>query len=336
MIVCSTSVRSAGCTFLDWSVHFLTGQTDFYHTMRGWGPLSPNPIDRINAHGHKKNHPSGLAKTQQALLQCQQQHNRLTSIYPHPIQNDDAAKDLSIDINTMTSEQWKLVLDYQQVDYNQMLQMCHAHSVKIIVVSISDHLCMYANTVRSLDRMPFYNRSAESADSIHDSIDNIFFKDAIREWQNLGLHDIWDVRERRALKNNLLEWKQQPVDLNFDHYWVDAQNLWYNGEREIPKIIQWLGLTMESDRFNLWVPICQEWQKMQLDTLQFQYNYQHIVDSVVNNWSYSIDLTFEQEVIIQHCLIYQHNLNLKTWQLTKFPNNTQEIHKLLEPNIHPL
>jgi hypothetical protein len=70
--------------------------------------------------------------------------------------------------------------------------------------------------------------------------------------------------------------------------------------------------------------------------LEFCYNYKHIVDSVVNNWYYQIDLTFEQEVVIQHCLIYQHNLNLKTWELTKFPSNTQDLHKLLEPNIHPI
>jgi hypothetical protein len=70
--------------------------------------------------------------------------------------------------------------------------------------------------------------------------------------------------------------------------------------------------------------------------LQFEYNYKHIVESIVNNWSYPIDLTFDQEIVIQHCLIYHYGLNLKTWQLEKFPNNTQDLHKLLEPNIHPL
>jgi len=77
-----------------------------------------------------------------------------------------------------------------------------------------------------------------------------------------------------------------------------------------------------------------DWQKKQLDLLDFCYNQPHIVDAIVNNLYYEIDLTFDQEIIIQHCLIYQHGLNLKTWQLEKFPNNTQDLHKLLEPNIH--
>ena len=42
-----------------------------------------------------------------------------------------------------------------------------------------------------------------------------------------------------------------------------------------------------------------------------------------------------QEAIVQHILIYKYNLNLKNWQLKKFPDNTQDLHKLLETNIHP-
>ena len=35
-------------------------------------------------------------------------------------------------------------------------------------------------------------------------------------------------------------------------------------------------------------------------------------------------------------LIYKYGLNLKTWQLEKFPNNTKQLHELLEENIHPI
>jgi len=335
MIVCSTSVRSVGCTFLDWSIHFLTGQTDFYHALLGWIPLVPNPVTKINAHGHNKNHPGGSVETQTSLLILQKQH-QLTSLYPHPIPLNTAAKNLGIDLDTASPGDWQLIFDYKKADYNQMIQACHAHSAKIIFVSLGNHLSVYANTIRSLERMPLNNRPAKSINDIQNSLDQAFFKDSILAWENMGLTDIWDVRERCALKKNLLVWKQPYPDLNFDHYWIDAQNLWYNGEREIPKIIKWLGLDVEPDRFVLWQSVYREWQKIQLDALQFQFNHQHIVDSIINNWSYPIDLTFDQEIIIQHCLIFQHNMNLKTWQLTKFPSNTQELHKLLEANIHPL
>jgi hypothetical protein len=48
------------------------------------------------------------------------------------------------------------------------------------------------------------------------------------------------------------------------------------------------------------------------------------------------NLDFYKEVIIQNALLYKQNLNLKNWQLEKFPANTQDLHKLLEPNIHQL
>ena len=214
--------------------------------------------------------------------------------------------------------------------------MAAKQDLKIIFVSLDDNLKMFANTTRYLGKMPFENRTAESIEEITDSVDRLFFNDSIDTWNSLGLDTLWDKRERIALKQKLFDYDPIKVELDFDHYWVDVQNLWYNGEREIPKILAWLGLTLNPDKFKEWKPIYQKWQEIILDTLQFQYNHKHIVDSIVNNWSYAIDLTFEQEAFIQHCLIYQHNLNLKTWQLEKFPNNTQDLHKLLETNIHPL
>jgi len=319
---------------LDWSVHFLTGQTEFYNFIDGWIPLSQNPLTNINAHGHKKNHFCGSAEIEKLLLTLNQP-NRLVSLYPHPGHPKTIAKKLNIETDTMSHAQWMSMLDYAAADYNQMIQMCNANSAKIIFVSLSNHMSVYADTIRSLEGVPFGD-AVPSVDNIRNSVDNVFFKDSITAWQKLGLTDVWDIRERCALKTNVLDWKPRLVDLNFEHYWIDAQNLWHNGEREIPKIIQWLGLSVDQERFNSWLAIYREWQKIQLDALQFQYNCQHIVDSIINNWWYPIDLTFDQEVIIQHFLIFDHGMNLKTWQLEKFPNNTQELHKLLEPNIHPL
>ena len=181
--------------------------------------------------------------------------------------------------------------------------------------------------------MLFEDRRPESLEDKRKEYDQIFFKDS-----KIQLVDIWDIRERRALAPNVIKYRAtvDKVDLSFKHYWVDAQNLWYNGEREIEKIMLWIGLPIVPERFDTWKTIYHDWQKIQIDAVQFQYNYKHILESIVNNWSYPIDLTYDQEVVIQHCLIYQYGLNLKTWKLEKFPNNTQELHKLLEPNIHPL
>ena len=335
MIVCSTSVRSIGCTFLDWSIHFLTGQTEFFNIKEQWTPLTSNPLSKLNAHGHKKNHPSGSQETTQVITELQK-HNKLTSFYPFPLYPDVVANKLNIDISTASTDQWNDINNFQHTDYNQILQSCHDQDVKIIFVSLDNYLSVYANTVRVMERLPFADQLPDSIDDIYNNLDKVLYSDNLKTWTNDNLTNIWDVRERQALHKNLIYYKEKSIDLNFNHYWVNAQNLWFNGEIEIQKIISWLNLSVIPSRLELWIPIYRNWQKLQLDALQFQYNYKHIVNCIVNNWPYLIDLTFNQEVIIQHCLIFEHGLNLKTWQLEKFPANTKELHNLLEPNIHPL
>ena len=69
---------------------------------------------------------------------------------------------------------------------------------------------------------------------------------------------------------------------------------------------------------------------------QFGDEFDDTMKCIVNGWYKELpELTFDQEVIIQHALIYKHNLNLKTWQLSKF-TNTKQLYQLLEPNIHDL
>ena len=63
-LVCCTSNYSVGCTFLDWSIHFLSGQDKFFSVDKNtWIDLINNPLNILNAHGHQKNHPSGFDST---------------------------------------------------------------------------------------------------------------------------------------------------------------------------------------------------------------------------------------------------------------------------------
>ena len=324
-----------GCTFLDWTIHFLSGQTDFLHVDKGTIPLPLNPLDSTNAHSHVKNHPSGLEQTQNVIKHLKKQ-NRLTSFYPFPWHSDQVAKHLNVDINNMTQEQWESCRTYRESDYNQLLQESHACGAKIIFVSPGEQTPLYHNNIRTLDRMPFQPRQAQSVKEFKQEIDQVFFADSINTWNKLDLTNTWDQRERLALCTRPFTCWTPKIDLCFPHYWIDSQTLWYNCDQEIVKIMAWLQLPINPDRFYTWLPIYRDWQKLQIDALEFQYNCKHIVESIVNNWFYNIDLTFDQEVVVQHCLIYQHNLNLKTWQLEKFPNNTQDLHKLLEPNLHTI
>jgi len=263
----------------------------------------------------------------------------LTSLYPSTLYLDVCASDLDIPIADISDlKNQTAIRQYRDADYNKLLQYA-ASKTRVIFVDGSKDLSVYYQTIRS-NRYALKPGLANSAASIKDEIDHAFFGKDIQSWTDQGLTNIWDLRERRALQLNLVQDKNIIhnccVDFSFPHYWLDCRSLWFNGSDLIQDIVNWLGLGIDAERFNTWLPIYYNWQKIQTRSLEFQLNYQHIVDCIVNNWAYPIDLTFDEEVIIQHCLIYQHNLNLKTWQLEKFPNNTQELYKLLEHNIHTI
>lgn len=342
-IVCVSSSNSIGCTFVDWSIHFLSGQTQFYSVAESaWIPLSTNPVNSVNAHGHKKNHPSGFDRTKKTL-----EHLKNTStgdfftFYPSPLLADLAAKQLGLyNDQPLTDDTFKKIQIKQRDDYADLINYCLKQKLKVIYMSLNSQDVLYSTAGRSADRLFFSSHKPRDMEESKNHFDQLFFKDSIETWSQQGLTNTWDRRERLAL--NIRPFNFEYVDqFSFDytdpHLWVDARSMWYNGHAAIKKVMKFCSLAIDNNRWEPWTKIYAEWQKVQLKILEFEFNYQHIVDAIVNNWYYEIDdLTFDQEVVIQHCLIYQHGLNLKTWQLEKFPSNTQDIHKLLEPNIHPV
>jgi hypothetical protein len=324
---CVTSYNSVGCTFIDWSVYFLTGQTQHYNVKsNSWLPVTQNPITALNAHGHLKNHPSGQVTTQQFITQLTQlKSNALHSIYPCPLHPTAAAKCLNLSMESIgNTTVFDRIQQFIKNDYSEILKLCEQHQIKTVYVASDPNTKLYFNQKRIIPHL------------LQDEFQKVFFNQSLVEWNDQGLDNLWDVRERMALDSRPFN----PTAIDFvpaiagHHLWINSIDLWTRTHSVIEKIMNYLKLSIDRERLAQWLPICCAWQKIQLDILDFCYNQPHIVDAIVNNWHYEIDLTFDQEVIIQHCLIYQHGLNLKTWQLEKFPNNTKDLHKLLEPNTH--
>jgi hypothetical protein len=337
--VCVTSLQSIGCTFVDWSIQFLSGQLKYYNiAKKSWYDISYDPITKINSHGHLKNHPSGYDKTVNFVNEGSLVNQSVFSFYPYPKHLDEVLNGTGIVLDEVYKpEIFAKVQQTRLDDYNKIFEFCNQQDIKTIFVANDCRTALYHITPRSLDRFLASNKVPTSVTELKNEHQQIFFSKSIETWEKLGLTEIWDVRERLALDCrffNLTE--DDKVNLVHPHLWINCQDLWYRPVEVIKKIFEYIEIDIDPTRFEHWLSVCTEWQKIQLDLLEFSYNYQHIVDAIINNWYYEIDLTFDQEVVIQHCLIYNHNLNLKTWQLSKFPNNTQDLHKLLEPNIHTL
>jgi hypothetical protein len=341
-VFCVTSYNSVGCTFIDWSVYFLSNQSQYYNVKSSrWLPLSQNPLTGLNSHGHEKNHPQGYDTTKHFIEHIESlSSNQLHSIYPWALLPGAVADYLNLSPESIGDpDTLKRITQFKKDDYNELLNFCHTKQIKTVFVQADPGSILYYQKKRVLTYLLLdYKTVATNIQQLNDEFQTVFFNNSIADWQSRGLTETWDVRERLALDTRPFD--QDLIDfvpdLQHPHLWINSLDLWTRTPDILEKIMKFLELPIDCEKFNQWLPICSKWQKIQLDILEFCFNQEHIVNAIINNWHYEIDLTFDQEVIIQHCLIYQHGLNLKTWQLEKFPKNTKDLHKLLEPNIHPI
>ena len=149
--ICITSQQPVGCTFIDWSIHFLSGQTTFFNANDNqWIELTCNPLDQVNAHNHKKNHPAGLDETNKTLDQFDQQETGVFTAYPQLLLFNQTAKKLNLtpDKNNSNPDINNQILEYQQQDYADLFKMCAQRDTKIIYVDSSPEIDLYYTNFR--------------------------------------------------------------------------------------------------------------------------------------------------------------------------------------------
>lgn len=345
-IFCVTSTAPIGCTFLDWSIHWLSGQTKFFNVDSGWGELTSNPVQAINAHGHQRNIPAGMALSLDVIARLQSAGGELLSFYTCPMWADAAASILNLDVNQISNENstvFEQIKKYVANDYNKLVNHCLNNHIPVIYVN-NDSLPVYNMFIRSIDRMVFEHKPA-SEHELREEFLNVFFNKSNQlKWgDTFKKLPAWDQREFIALNIRPYEKTNIDTEINIDfskkHFYLSAIDLWLNGENKIIEVLDYLGLNLDNSRYQEWVSVYRTWQKSHLKILQFCWNLDRICNSIINNYyfdlrPYKMDLW--QEAIVQHIIIYKYRMNFKTWQLAKFPDNAQDLHKLLEPNIHPI
>ncbi len=360
-IFCVISNGSLGGTFLDWSIHWLSGEDEFYNIISGWGKLTDNPLTPINAHGHQRNCMSGYSETVLAIDGVNQKTASKNDIYVVGMELNNDVKGLksiqtdntlSIYVNVISMDRISKILgipkdkasdclseinEYAAEDFKKLWEYCDLNQISMIYLKLS-HPVMYNTEIRSLERLLFSNDIHNTVDDARHEFLNLFFDDSDK-WISSST---WDKREWVALNIRPFSQHQNDIAVDFSkpHLYIDTQDWWFNGEEVIKKIMNYLDITIDPERLSSWIPIYQQWQKIQSKVLRFAWNVDHICDAIVNNHYYDIsdyNLDLWHEAIIQHCLLYKYNLNLKSWQLEKFPANTQDLHTLLESNtLHNL
>lgn len=345
-IFCVTSARGLGCTFLDWSVYWLSGQDHVYDLRaKQWLAITEDPLKTTgavsNAHNHAKNHPSGSMATKDAVraLLSADHSERRTSFYPFPLHLDLALEQIGRSAHDLQDAKVRHdASQLRQDDYLDTLAWIHTQQIPVIYVAIDPLVAGYFWQPRSLERGLVKPSRPNSLDDVWQEYDDIFFKRSTETWDAMGLTDVWDQRERMAL--NMRPFAKIPMSdltLPFKHQWINCQDLWFDTERTISRAMSWLDLEITTTRLDHWRSVAQRWQATHNDHLRFYRQLPQIVRAIVRGHDFEIPpLTLRQEATVLHCLLYQHDLNLKSWQLCRFPNNARDLHALLEANIHPL
>jgi len=335
-----------GCTFLDWSLLYLSGQQQFFNVKEfSFVAVSDNPLlldnSTPNAHGHKKNHPSGKNQTIDYAKQLKTKSDGINvfSMYPMPLYFDLCCQDLGfLPTELGQTDRFKSVTDYQKHDYLDMLRSISIDQDIPVIYVWHDYKSLgYHWTARALDHYLVSNEKPSSLQDLIDEHQKIFFQKSVLAWRDLGLNAPWDQREQLALDIRPFEphWSQDLIPTVGVDIAVNCLDLWTDTESIITDIMTRLRIDVSYNRSKTWRPIADAWRGIQQKNLEFFKNLTTILDSIINDRDCALpELSFYQEAIVQHCLIYQHNLNFKTWGLCKFPANAQDLHRLLEPNIH--
>jgi hypothetical protein len=339
-IVCSISSNSVGCTFVDWSIHFLAGKTQYYSfAQQCWIPLVSNPVTDCNAHGHDRNHPEGIKNTTAMMQQAANMPtDDLYSMYPCAASTSYVREKLNFESEYFSEEYFtQLQQDWYADEHSKIFDCCVNHNAKVIFIHDTQSISWY----HLFGYQRIKHNVVEDEQAQKQYIEQSFHKKSIDKWKDLGLTNIWDVRERRALDTRPLNVSTSKFadrcDFSRPHFRASVCDLWHRGVELLHQIMAYLDIPIDSDRLQQWIPVYHDWAQKPLALMKFGDSFDDTIKCIVNGWYKELpELTFDQEVIIQHALIYQHNLNLKTWQLEKFPRNTIDLHQLLEPNTHKL
>jgi hypothetical protein len=326
MIIGILTDPEIGGTFLSWSLHYLSGDKEYFCARQNkMLPVPINPLNKNNAHGFIANQPSSLNEFNAMIndmydTSLKENH----TIYFHNYRNkENPALQTNEDTTTAIKKLQEL-------------------TNKIVVVTTSSNHKLYFSKFEERDLYKKFNSDTEFNKDFteqHEDFINTFFLKSKKHWEKLGLDNTWDQREFLALNirpynvSNILD----IINLTYPHYLLDSFDLYNQFDKTILSVFDYLDLTIDKPKWQHWLYIYKQWQHIHSDRVLFVEYFDVIVKSIINNYYLDLkrfNLDILREAVIQHELIYKHGLTIKGWELEKFPNNAQDLYKLLEPNIY--
>ncbi len=310
MIVVFTAGDEIGCTFLNWSFHWLSGDNySWGHKVKSWVKLPENPLTEHNAHLFQKNYCESLNEWREAINEF-----------------------LSFDINkkdfVFFGGGWG---GYHVSKVNFVLEK----KIKVIFLGC-DH-SRYKILERTKDSVNHpidkrYKKLIENIKKRYSTVPKLSFlistPSKTRDFLSLSMKYLVVPSELQ-----MVEKENFNSDKNF--FFVNLRDLLIDGENCLKKMFKFLDREIDQKRLSQWLPVHDQWKKMLLPSLEFYDDLPVILSSIVNGVSFSLKkykLDIFAEAIIQHELMKQYHDRLLVSQMDRFPDNTKNLTSYLKRN----
>lgn len=319
---------TVGGTFLSWSLQWLSGQDMYFYSKQNtYIKITDNPLTNKNSHNFRPNQARTLSDVEK-LLSILPTHST-QHIYFH-----------------LLSIKGRYSNENVRLDTNEAINLAVKNCDHVVTLKLNEEYALYHC---SLSRRETLETDFDTGELLEDLTDtdaidafiDFFFKDSLAIWQSQNLIDIWDRREFIALNFRPLATENfiSSVHLfDFDHYDLPAHECWITLDSHIENVLRYCNVQIDYSKFDHWLSVYNQWKQLHQDRIKFCQSFNTIINSILSDQPMDLaefNLDIVREAAIQHALIYNHNLNLKTWRLEKF-TNTRQLHNLLEPNIHSL
>jgi hypothetical protein len=130
-IIALTSGRPMGCTFLDWSLHWLAGHRQHWNFRLGdWTPLPADPLAAQNAHAYQKNHPAGSEELEHMLaLPVPATGSDFATVYYNFQELPHCLSALGVPHRNLSRHHWHRIQQLQLQQLRDMSRLCQQHGV---------------------------------------------------------------------------------------------------------------------------------------------------------------------------------------------------------------
>jgi len=310
----------AGCggTFLDWTLHYLSGDnqhwtlrcdldrrhanTDFLTTSTVWqsyatrSPIPDNPLLNSTAHAHAKTHPTHV--TLPRVLSAFEQHNQ------DPLQTFFYFDNLGQGKHSTIHNQ--IAKTYPHIRF---ITYSYRHT------DIDAIFCM------QFEKLPLMQELYSQA-----------LQDQMEDDHTWTRREIFALAYEKALYGQTCAEKIIPTANNFV---LTFQDFFFNLPQAVPMLFDYLELSIKPDRWDSWLQVHQQYQNN--NNTQFFLDLPMIVEAIVSNQSQDLakyNMTFAKEVVLTRHLLYNHNYALRAHGLTHIGTNTQDWYRVLEPNTY--